>query len=318
VTDACVVLGYIDPDFFLGGTMRLATDAARAALREHVAGPLGLELDEAASAVLAVATENMVQAILDITVNQGIDPRGAVLIGGGGAAGLNSVLIARRLESPRLIIPEVGAALSAAGALMSDLTSSFHTTLFTRSAAFDRDGVNAVLADLERQARAFIAGPGQGSRAQTIRLWAEARYPEQVWELEVELPVTRFHSDDDVAALVEAFHRVHEDVFAIRDAGSGIEVVGWSATVACRIRDETVGFTLGHESTTAAPAARAAYFPGHGRLPTPVHRFESIGPGIHIAGPAIIESSFTTVVVNPGSVAERLPSGSLAIDPGQD
>jgi N-methylhydantoinase A len=132
VTDAALVLGYIDPDFFLGGSMTLAPEAAEAAIARDVAAPLGLTLDEAAAAMIAVATENMVQAILDITVNQGIDPREAVLVGGGGAAGLNSVLIARRLETPRLLIPEVGAALSAAGALMSDLTAQFHATLFTR------------------------------------------------------------------------------------------------------------------------------------------------------------------------------------------
>jgi N-methylhydantoinase A len=94
VTDAALVLGYIDPAFFLGGLMQLAPEAAEAVIVRDVAGPLGLTLDEAAAAVITVATENMVQAILDITVNQGIDPREAVLVGGGGAAGLNSVLIA--------------------------------------------------------------------------------------------------------------------------------------------------------------------------------------------------------------------------------
>ena len=317
VTDASLVLGYIDPDFFLGGTMKLDIVAAEAAIARDVAGPLGLTLDGAAAAVMAVATENMVQAILAITVNQGIDPREAVLVGGGGAAGLNSVLIARRLETPRLLIPEVGAALSAAGALMSDLTAQFQATLFTRSTAFDYDSVNAVLDGLERQARAFIAGPGQGSRQQTIRFWAEARYPEQVWELEVALPGTRFAGPADVAALVEAFHRAHQDVFAIHDRGSGIEVVGWGVSVACRIRGDEGGTMAQAPASHAGEGARVAYFPGHGRVPTAVRRFELIAAGERIAGPAIIESSFTTVVVNPGAVAERRPSGSLSLDPGR-
>ncbi|MFB3102145.1 MAG: hydantoinase/oxoprolinase family protein, partial [Alphaproteobacteria bacterium] len=123
VTDAALALGYLDPDFFLGGAMALDTEAARTALESDVAQPMGLSLEDAAAAVISIATENMVQAIMDITVNQGIDPRGAMLIGGGGAAGLNSIAIARRLGCPRVIIPEVGAALSAAGAMMSDLTS---------------------------------------------------------------------------------------------------------------------------------------------------------------------------------------------------
>jgi N-methylhydantoinase A len=317
VTDASLVLGYVDPDFFLGGAMKLDKQAAEAAIAHDVAQPLGLSLDEAAAAIVAIATENMVQAILDITVNQGIDPREAVLVGGGGAAGLNSVLIARRLETSRLLIPEVGAALSAAGALMSDLTAQFHATLFTRSAGFDHVRVNAVLDALERQARAFISGPGQGSREQTIRFWAEARYPEQVWELEVPLPSPRFAGPADVAALVEAFHRAHEDVFAIHDSGSGIEIVGWSVSVACRIRADEGGIMAATAANHMGDGTRMAYFPGHGRVPTQVRRFEALATGERIAGPAIIESSFTTVVVNPGAVAERRPSGSLSLDPGR-
>ncbi len=317
VTDASLVLGYIDPDFFLGGTMKLDALAAEAAIAREVAGPLGLTVDEAASAMIAIATENMVQAILDITVNQGIDPREAVLVGGGGAAGLNSVLIGRRLESPRLLIPEVGAALSAAGALMSDLMAQFHATLFTRSSGFDYARVNAVLDALEQQARAFIDGPGAGSREQTVTFWAEARYPEQVWELEVRLPTPRLNGPEDVAALVEAFHRTHEDVFAIRDSASAVEIVGWSVSVACRIRGEVGGTLTTTAASGAGEGARMAYFPGHGRVPTVVRRFEAIEVGEKIAGPAIIESSFTTVVVNPGAVAERRPSGSLSVDPGR-
>jgi N-methylhydantoinase A len=316
VTDAALVLGYIDPAFFLGGSMQLTPGAAEAVIARDVAGPLGLTLDEAAAAVITVATENMVQAILDITVNQGIDPREAVLVGGGGAAGLNSVLIARRLETPRLLIPEVGAALSAAGALMSDLTAQFHATLFTRSTEFDFGRANAVLEALEQRARAFIAGPGQGSREQTVTFWAEARYPEQVWELEVKLPTPRFSGPQDVAALVDAFHRTHEEVFAIRDADAPIEIVGWSVSVACRIRGEPSGLLAVAKPGGAGEGARMAYFPGHGRIPTILRRFETIAPGEQVRGPAIIESSFTTVVVNPGAVAERRLSGSLSLDPG--
>ncbi len=317
VTDAALVLGYVDPAFFLGGSMQLDMAAAEEAITRDVAGPLGVTLDEAAAAIITVATENMVQAILDITVNQGIDPRDAVLVGGGGAAGLNSVQIARRLETPRLVIPEVGAALSAAGALMSDLTAQFHATLFTRSTDFDYARVNAVLDALEQKARSFIAGPGRGSLEQTVTFWAEARYPEQVWELEVKLPSARFAGPGDVAALTDAFHATHEDVFAIRDANSGIEIVGWSVSVACRIRDEQGGTLAASAASGAGEGTRTAYFPGHGRVPATLRRFETVAVGEKIAGPAIIESSFTTVVVNPRAVAERRPSGSLSIDPGR-
>ncbi len=185
MTDASLALGFLDPDFFLGGAIKLDREAARRAIDEHVAKPLRLSIEDAAAAIISVITENMVQAIADITVNQGIDPRQAVLVGGGGAAGLNSVLIARRLGCNRVLIPEVGAALSAAGAMMSDLVSTYHATFFTRTDRFDRDGANRVLADLVGKCRTFAAASGKDAVDQRIEIIAEARYPHQVWEIEV-------------------------------------------------------------------------------------------------------------------------------------
>ncbi|RQS21369.1 hydantoinase/oxoprolinase family protein [Burkholderia sp. Bp8998] len=318
VTDASLALGYIDPDFFLGGSMKLDAQASRDAIEQFVATPLGLSIEEAAAAIITIATENMVQAIFDITINQGIDPRDAVLIGGGGAAGLNSVLIARRLDSPRLVIPQVGATMSAAGAMMSELTSQFYATHFARSGAFDYDGVREVLAGLHARCVEFIEGPGEGSFEQTITLLAQARYPEQVWELEVPLRGFTIETAEDVDALIEGFHQAHEEVFAIRDSGSQIEVVGWSANVSCRIRKQE-GATLANSSAKAISIPRRkAYFAGKGFLDSAVVRFEAMQPGEPVSGPAIVESSFTTVVINPGSIAERRQSGSLSIIPGRD
>lgn len=316
VTDAALVLGYLDPDFFLGGAMALDTEAARTALESDVAQPMDLSLEDAAAAVISITTENMVQAIMDITVNQGIDPRGAMLIGGGGAAGLNSIAIARRLGCPRAIIPEVGAALSAAGAMMSDLTSQYRRTLFMTSEAFDRDAVNRLLDQLEGNCLSFIDGPGAGAIETTIEFFAEARYPEQVWEIEVPIDSRRFDSEADVGALVEAFHTAHQDLFAINDPDSGIEVVGWTAAVKCRLRESESGTLVAADVSTALGDTRKAYFVGAGFVDAVVRRFETMPVGEKLAGPAIVESPFTTVVIDPGATAERRPSGSLSIDPG--
>jgi len=316
VTDASLVLGYLDPEFFLGGSMSLDVDAARTAIERDVAGPMNLSLEDAAAAVISIATENMVQAIIDITVNQGIDPREAVLIGGGGAAGLNSTAIGRRLGSERVLIPEVGAALSAAGAMMSDLHSQYTRTFFATSENFDTDGVNAILDALEAKCNAFIDGPGQGSIDQTIEFFAEARYPEQVWEIEVPLASRRFNGDDDVRALVAEFHKTHEDIFAIADPDSEIEVVGWTASVKCRLRESEAGSLAERELQTSVDGTRKVYFSGHGYVDATVRRFEAMKAGEVLEGPAIIESPFTTVVVDPGATAERRPSGSVSIVPG--
>ena len=315
VTDASVVLGWIDPDFFLGGNMSLDRDAPAKAIQSYVGDKLGFGLHEAAAAILSVATENMIHAIEDITVNQGIDPRGAVLIGGGGAAGLNVTAIARRLGCGQAIIPDVAAALSAAGALMSDLRAEYSGTLYTQTAAFDRERVNALLARLEGQCREFIAGPGAGSIEQIIEFTAEARYPSQIWEIEVPLKGSRFTSEQDVADLRDDFHATHENLFAIADSKSEVEIVGWRASVRCRLRDGVKWKVREAAGKVDAPKSRQAYFSDGGLVETRVLRFEDMERGTEVAGPAIIESSFTTVVIDPGASAVRSASGSLIINP---
>ncbi len=314
VTDACVALGYLDPGYFLGGSMDIDAAGARAAVDTRIATPLGLSVEEAAAAILSVATENMVQAISDITVDQGIDPADAVLIGGGGAAGLNSIYIARRLGCPLLLIPETGAGLSAAGALMTDLTNEYRATFFTTSDAFDRDGVNRTLEGLRAEAQSFIDGPGANAVSSQIEFAVEARYASQVWEIEVPLPADRFSDDDQLAALEEAFHAMHERIFAIRDPGSVIEFVGWTATARCGLRDGGPGRLApggGHE----VAATRQVYFAGDGTVDAAVHDFDSMVAGEIHEGPAIIESPFTTVIADSATRFERTASGSLLMRP---
>ena len=315
VTDASVILGWIDPAYFLGGTMALETDAAGNAIETHVAGKLGLSLHEAAAAIMRVATENMVHAIEDITVNQGIDPREAAIVGGGGAAGLNAVAIARRLGCAQVILPEVAAALSAHGALISELRAEYSGTLYTSTGGFDFNGVNALLEGLEQKCRAFIEGPGAGSLEQVVEFTAEARYPSQIWEIEVPLRADRIEDEQELAAFVEDFHKTHEALFTFADIESTIETVGWRANVRCRLRD---GVNLSVESAGGGPEiahSRSVYFPDTGFVEARVVHFDGMGSGETVEGPAIIESSFTTVVIDPGARAERRPSGSLLITP---
>jgi N-methylhydantoinase A len=314
VTDACVVLGYIDPDYFLGGEMELDAPASERAIAERVAHPLGLAVSEAAAAIMAVATERMVQAIEEITVNQGVDPRSAVLVGGGGAAGLNAVAIARRLGSRRVVIPQAGAVLSARGALMSDLRSEYAAALFTGSDRFDHERAEAVLGELRARCMEFAERNESGADAE-IEFIAEARYRHQVWQLDVRLRDGRLGSPEDVAGLIEDFHAIHDEVYAVRDERAVIEVVNLRASVNCPLRGgvrDTVTLEQGHSSS----GMRSVYFSGIGTVNAAILRLEAMAPGAQFAGPAIVESSFTTIVLNPGASAERTASGSLAIVPG--
>ncbi|MBB4631592.1 hydantoinase/oxoprolinase family protein [Sphingosinicella soli] len=312
VTDACVVLGYLDPDFFLGGKMKLDALGARRAIEAHIAAPLGVSLEEAAWSIVDLATEAMVQAIQDLVVNQGIDPARAVLIGGGGAAGLNSTFIARRLGCPRLLIPETGAAMSAAGAMMSDITAEFAATVYSNTARFDSDAVSASVAGLAARAEDFIARSGRPGGTQFI---AEARYEGQAWEIDVPLPKADFSSPGAIAEFRARFEAEHLRLFTIVDPASEIELIGLRARVQCSARDGESDFKLMMEQTDASPrGSRSVYFAGAGRVETPVWRLDALAPDRMFDGPALIESDFTTIVVDPAARFWRSAPGAILIE----
>ena len=314
VTDAAVLLGYIDADFFLGGAMRLDRAAARRAVEADVARPLGVGVEEAAWNIVNLMTENMVQAITDITVNQGIDPAQGVLIGGGGAAGINSVFIARRLGCRMLILPESGAALSAAGAMMSEIAAEYAASVFTTTGNFRRERVNSVLADLRSKCQSFVRrSAGRALKTRTSFI-AEARYENQVWEIDVSLGCDEFSTDESVTAFREAFDATHERIFAVRDPRSEVELVGLRAQVRSRVR-AAEEFHLTRAGIAAERAqARSVYFPARGWISTPVHRLEALKLQEPHAGPAIVESPFTSIVVDPEANFRRSVSGSILIE----
>jgi N-methylhydantoinase A len=314
VTDASLILGYIDPDYFLGGDIRLDVAAAARAIANHIGEPLGLGLDAAASAVMQVVTENMVQLIEEISLNQGVDPRSAVLVGGGGAAGLNSVAIARRLGCPRIIIPEVGPLLSAVGALLSDLTADYEATFVSRSQSFDLSRANDVLAGLRARCQSFIDGPGAGSTESTVEYSVAVRYPSEIWQLEVPLRWDQFTADGEIQIVREDFHALHAEIFGTSDPGAPVMLVGWRGRARCEFGPRS-RLTVASEGSRSLDGERSVYFPGLGSITTPVRSFDGLAVGERIIGPVIVESPVTTIVIDPGAIAERVPHGSLVISP---
>jgi N-methylhydantoinase A len=314
VTDAAVALGYIDPEFFLGGRMKLAVEAATAAIEVEVARPLGLSVDAAALAIVDLATEAMVNAIEEITVKQGIDPEDTIMIGGGGAAGLNGVAIARRLRCQTIVFPDTGAALSAAGAVMSELRAEVAHTEFMRTTHFDCERANRILAKLKCEAQTASAASPIGADASSIDYAIEGRYPSQVWEIEVALRGGVLAGEADVRELVKDFHARHFELFGFSDDGDEIEVVSWRAV--CRTPVADVG-SAGRVITpprAAASRRRSMMFHETGRVEAASYDLDSLLPGEPLVGPAIVESSFTTIVVHPGALGERREDGAFVVN----
>ena len=315
-TDCCLALGYIDPDFFLGGQRTLDAAASKKAILKYVAEPLGVSIEEAAVSTIEVITENMVQAVTDITVNQGIDPAKAALIGGGGAAGLNSIWIARRLGCKKLIVPETGATLSAAGALMSDLRAEFHETNFMTSRQFDHTSFGKTLERLREKSVHFVGRASGDNVEHDIDFFVEARYGHQVWEIEI--PVSACLDQDQVTldALTEVFHRNHEEKFAYRDPDSPIEFLTWTAKVSSKFASEKVPRLPVVPSTGATTGERRVYLPGGtGWTTAKIHQWSGLRVGKTYPGPAIVESPFTTVVIDTDATFDLSSEGSLVIYP---
>lgn len=311
LSDAACVLGYFDPDYFLGGHMDLDTGSARTAV-ERVAEQLGRGVHETAWGVLALATDQMVKAVHDMTISQGLDPKESTVVAGGGAAGVNIMQIAAELGTRHVVLPKTAAALSAAGMHFADIVKEESAPDIMSSATFDTGRVNATLAVLEDRLAAFAARIGLAEDDYRIEHFTEARYEAQVWDIVTPLPVSRFHSDEDLAQLRKAFDDEHDRMFAFHDDAAGLEFISWKARLTAH-RDTghpsvpTVGRVRGSASKT-----RSCYF-GQGPVETPVYLPEDLRPGQYVSGPAIIQEPTTTLVVQPGMATEVSGSGNYIL-----
>ena len=312
VTDAAVVLGYLDPEYFLGGRIKLDRAAAERAIEERIGAPLGLGLERAAYAILTVADEHMVTAIRDITINQGLDPREALIVGGGGAAGLAIAHIAEALNCERVLVPRTAGALSACGGQFSDVITEFSISRRADTNRFDFGAVNEGLTQLEDQMDGFLADVGAAQGAVRKEFFVEARYPYQVWELEVPLQTSRFEDESDLATMVEDFHRVHERVFAVKEPGQHVECIYWKGRAVASLPKPQLKSLARNGGEPAEPANRPVSF-GAGAAMTPCYYANSLAAGQKFSGPGIVEEVTTTVVVPPGWGLEVMDNGDYLL-----
>jgi N-methylhydantoinase A len=315
VTDAALLLGYLDPDYFLGGRMPLVTDRARDALERDVARPLGLTIEAAAAAVMSVFGESLRSFLSEMTIVQGLDPRECVLVAGGGAAGLNIVSVARELGVDRVVIPTLAAGLSAVGGQFADLFASFTRSVRTTTRHLDVKSVARALEEIEGAVDDFfdhVARRGTRSR----ELVCEARYANQLWEIEVPLPWGwRGLDESELSELARRFDRLHRALFSVDQPGETIELLAFrgEARVA---RGAPLLATRGEARRAASTGSRSVRF-SEEWIDTPVHRGADLVTGSRIHGPAIIEEAATTILIDPGAVATAAPAHyRIELEPG--
>jgi len=313
VTDANVLLGYLDPKAFMGGKRPLDVAAANAAI-DRIAASLKITRIEAAAGIFRLVNLKMADGIRLMTVRRGVDPRRFALLSFGGAAGLHAIELARELEVTRIIVPTTASVLSAWGMLTSDLRYEVSRTHFESGAHSTAAEVRDIFSDLEKQAVARLQGWFDGLIS--VERSAEMRYGEQIFEIDVPLDGVDLKSPTLIADIEDRFHRRHEELYtyAARDQ----EVVFVNARVAA-IGKVAVGEPEQGTAASGAPPAirswRKAWF---GKWQdVPVYALDDLRPGQALLGPAIIEAETTTVVINAGDKLIVNALGWLDINVGK-
>jgi N-methylhydantoinase A len=309
VTDAALVLGFISPEFFMGGRIALSLPLAADAIMQNVGTPLGLKLESAAEAVMRVYTESLRSFIWDVTIERGIDLREALIIGGGGSAGLNIARVAQELGARHVLVPKLAAGLSAVGGQQTDIIRVFGSSCATSSADFDYRAVGSTLRRLQADMQAFAEKEAFGYPVQTD-LYCEARYQDQVWELDVPLGSWfLIEGPQEVQKARDAFDRLHQRLYSVSQPDKPVEFLGWRGMV--RIKRTKPQFADSQRGAGAS-AVGDVWFDGR-IVKTAMYKADALNPGESVDGPAIIAEETTTIVVPPNMRA-RVESSHYIIE----
>ncbi|MBM7599051.1 N-methylhydantoinase A [Virgibacillus halotolerans] len=306
VTDAALVLGYLDPNYFLGGLMTLNTKAAEEAIMKSVGEPLNLDLVEAALTIWNTATSIMTEAVRDITIWEGIDPTEYTMVGGGGAIGMHIVPIVEELGIENVIIPEASSTLSAYGGVIAVLVKDFERSYFTTTSDFNYEEVNKCLLELKNEAVDFLNKAGIPSENQVFEFSVESRYPFQEKDLSFTLDTDHFGDEEALQKTKEKFHDTHEKARGSRDSEQHVEFTIWKVQakgLIPEIKIEAEPIETNTPSKGAKKEDRDVYFRDLGIIKTPIYNGEKLRPGNIVYGPAIIEGLNTNLVIFPNSSA---------------
>jgi N-methylhydantoinase A len=311
LTDANLLLGYLDAAAFLGGRRRLDTEAAERAFAE-LGAALGLSAAEAAAGAHRLANVRMADGIRVATVRRGVDPRDFVLLAFGGAAGLHATAVARELGMRRVAVPLFAAGLSAWGMLHTDLRYEVAKSEVGATGVPEDDALRALHAALEADGRARVFGWFGGTVE--ARRAADMRYGEQVFEVGVHLDDLDWDAPGLAERVREAFHRRHEALFTYALRGEEVVLVNARLAVVGRLLAASApAAPSGAAPRPAAPRGRRRIRLEGGEAEVPVLAFAALAPDQAVPGPAIVESDTTTVLLLPGDAARMDARGWLEV-----
>ncbi len=301
-TDANLVLGYLDPAFFAGGRMTLDVEAARRAIDEHIARPMGLTIEQAAAGMYRVACNNMAQGVREVTIKRGFDPREFPLIPGGGAGPIHGCLICSELEIPLQVVPREASVLCAFGMLMCELRHDFVRTFVARLPDIDWPRLNALVAAMAGEGDRLLQEERVPAAGRRMALRLDCRYLKQYHEVTVEVPVAALEARD-ADAIARAFHAEHLRLYgySLQAEGSPVEVVN--------VRLQAIGSTErpdvrrhgagSADARAALKGRRSVYVPEHDAfVDVAVYDGHRMQCGHRIEGPALVEQTTTAIFVS--------------------
>ena len=315
ITDANLVLGRLNPSFFLGGEIELEVETARRAIQEKCADPLNLDLVEAAHGIVEIANAAMVNALRLVSVQRGYDPRDFVLTAFGGAGPVHANRLAAEIDVPTTIIPMSPGTTSAMGLLVTDLKHDYSTTLIQHVDQLDTTAVEETYQELEAQGGASLEREEVRQEDISFLRQVDIRYVGQSYELTVPLPAEQLDASKIVSVL-EQFHIEHDRAYGYSAPTEPVEFVNLRLTAIGRIAKPRLRELEGNNTDIAAAqkATRSVYFAeSDGYVECPIYDRYRSGPGCVLTGPAIVEEADSTTVIHPGYRAQVDRFGNLIL-----
>jgi N-methylhydantoinase A len=315
VTDANVLLGRLDADNFLGGEMKLDVAAAKRAMQEKLATPLGLDITQAADGILRIAVTAMSYAVKAVTTERGLDAGSFLMVVYGGAGPLHASAIAREIGIKNVLIPFAPGYFSAYGMLFSDLRYDYVRSCFRKLGEVSFEEIEGLYSSMEEEGRAAIAMSAIRPDAIVIERAADMRYVGQEHAVTVELP-GRFFAEKDRDAIKRRFDEVHAIRYGTSAPREPADLVSLRATVLGSMRKpprHTVGEGQAQPPKEALRTKKDVFFRSQGFVSTPVFSRPGLRSGNRVEGPALIEEHASTTVVQPGDVLTVDGFGNLQI-----
>ena len=312
VTDANLITGRIDPEYFLGSGVRLQRDKAAQAITDRIAKPLGLSLEEAALGILTIANFNMSLSVRAVSVEKGYDPRDCVLVPSGGGGGLHAIAIARELSVPRVIVPSMPAHFSALGMLLADLKHDYVQTHVREMAETSGTEIAGAFSLLEKSALATLAEEGARPDQITLRRFLDMRYRGQEYTLPV--PVTENLAEVvDFAPIRARFDQLHQEHYGHSAPAEPVMIVNLRLSALGRSESKLPLVASSHSTDRGERGRRAVIFESK-PMDCPIYLRSGFKAGDRIQGPAVIEEIGATILVYPGDKMAVNELGHLVID----